>query len=58
MIIVDNTPAGAYAANGGTLRMHRWISYEIGTTRTDNGWKVNKVMVEYLVEEVASLENK
>ena len=32
VIVVDNTPAGAYASNGGTLRMHRWINYEIGAT--------------------------
>jgi hypothetical protein len=58
VIVVDNTPAGAYAETGGTLRMHRWINYEFGVIRTQNGWKVNKVMVEYLVEEASSLEKK
>lgn len=58
VIVVDNTPAGAYAANGGTLRMHRWVNYEHGATRTDNGWKVNKVLVDYLVEEATSLKNE
>ena len=57
VIVVDNTPAGKYAETGGSLRMHRWINYEIGATRTDNGWKVNKVLVEYLVEEASSIEN-
>ena len=57
VIVVDNTPAGVHAANGGTMRMHRWINYEIGVTRTEIGWKVNGVLVDYLVEEAASLQN-
>ena len=58
VIVLENTPAGAYAKSGGTLRRYRWINYEIGLTRTDNGWKVNKVLVDYLVQEFNSLEAK
>lgn len=56
VIIVENTPAGEYASEDDTLLMHRWINYELGVTKIDNRWKVNKVMVEYLVEEAESLE--
>ena len=48
--------AGEFASSGGTLRMYRWVNYELGATRTDNGWKVNKVLVDYLVQEANSLE--
>ena len=58
VIVVENTPAGAYAESGGTLRMYRWVNYEFGLTRTDNGWKVNKVLVDYLVQEANSLKAK
>lgn len=58
VIVLENTPAGAYAKSGGTLRGYRWINYEIGLTRTDKGWKVNKVLVNYLVQEFNSLEAK
>ena len=58
VIVVENTPAGAYAKSGGTLRGYRWINYEFGLTRTDKGWKVNKVLVDYLVQEFNSLEAK
>jgi len=58
VIVVENTPAGAYANEGGTLRMYRWINYEFGVTRTDSGWKANKILVDYLVQEVNSLEAK
>lgn len=57
VIIVENTPAGEYASEGGTLLMHRWINYELGVCRINNEWKVNKVMVEYLVEEAESRKN-
>lgn len=57
VIVVDNTPAGEYADDGGTLRMHRWINYEFGVTRIGNEWKVNKVLVFYLVEEASSIKN-
>lgn len=56
VIVLENTPAGAYAEEGGTLRGYRWINYEFGVTRTDAGWKVNKVNVEYLVQEFDSLK--
>ena len=56
VIVVENTPAGEFASSGGTLRMYRWVNYEFGVTRTDNGWKVNKVLVDYLVQEANSLE--
>lgn len=58
VIVVENTPAGEYASSGGTLRLHRWVNYEFGLTKTDNGWKVNKVLVDYLVQEASSLEGK
>ena len=56
VIVVENTPAGEFASSGGTLRMYRWVNYEFGVTRTNNGWKVNKVLVDYLVQEANSLE--
>ena len=56
VIVVENTPAGKYAASGGTLRLYRWVNYEIGVTRTRAGWKVNKILVEYLAQEASSLE--
>lgn len=56
VIVLENSPAGAYAESGGTLRAYRWINYEFGATRTKDGWKVNKVLVEYLVEEFNSLQ--
>lgn len=55
VIVVENTPAGEFSESGGKLRLHRWVNYEIGVTRTDGGWKVNKVLVDYLVEEISSL---
>lgn len=58
VIVLENTPAGAYAKEGGTLRGYRWINYEFGLIRTDNGWKVNKILVDYLVEEFNSLKPK
>ncbi len=58
VIALENTPAGAYAKSGGTLRGYRWINYEIGLTRTNKGWKVNKVLVDYRVQEFNSLEAK
>ena len=58
VIVLENTPAGKHASAGGTLRGYRWINYVFGVTRTDNGWKVNKVQVEYLVQEFNSLEAK
>lgn len=58
VIVLENTPAGDFADDGGTLRGYRWINYELGVTRTDDGWKVNKVNVEYLVQEFESLPVK
>ena len=58
VIVLENTPAGEYAESGGTLRGYRWINYEFGLRRADNGWKVNKVLVDYLVQEFNSLEGK
>jgi len=55
VIVVENTPAGEFAESGGTLRLHRWVGYEIGATRTVAGWKVNKVLVDYLAQEAVSL---
>ena len=57
VIVVENTPAGEFASTGGTLRGYRWVNYEFGVTRTDIGWKVNKVLVGYLVQEFNSLKN-
>lgn len=55
VIVVENTPAGDFAEEGGTLRGYRWVNYEFGVTRTDAGWKVNKVNVEYLAQDWTSL---
>ncbi|MEM7121682.1 MAG: nuclear transport factor 2 family protein [Pseudomonadota bacterium] len=54
VIVLENTPAGQYTEDGGMLRGYRWVNYEFGVTRTDAGWKVNKVNVEYLVQEFES----
>ena len=56
VIIVENTPAGAFAKEGGTLRGYRWVSYEFGVNRTEEGWKVDKVLVTYHVQEWDSLK--
>ena len=58
VIVLENTPAGDFASTGGTLRGYRWVNYEFGVTRTDEGWKVNKVLVEYLVQEFNSLKGR
>lgn len=58
VIIVRNTSAGEFASEGGTLLMRRWVKYEFGVTKVNNRWKVNKVMVEYLVEEAESLKKQ
>lgn len=58
VIIVRNMPAGEYASEGGALLMHRWVKYEFGATKIDNRWRINKVMVEYLVEEAESLKKQ
>ena len=58
VIVVENTPAGAFAENGGTLRGYRWVSYEVGLTRNEDGWKVNKILVDYKAQEFNSLEAK
>lgn len=55
VIVLENTPAGEFAEDGGTLRGYRWVNYEFGVKRTDAGWKVNKVNVKYLVQEFDSL---
>lgn len=51
VIVVENTPAGEYAEQGGMLRGSRWVTYKFGLTRSGNSWKVNKVHVIYHVEE-------
>lgn len=56
VIVVENTPAGAFAEDGGTLRGYRWVDYEIGVHRTEKGWKVHKVNVTYLAQEWNSLK--
>lgn len=56
VIVVKNTPAGEYAKEGGSLVMNRWVEYEFGAIKTDAGWKVNKVLVKYLVEEAKSIK--
>lgn len=58
VIALENTPAGAHAEEGGTLRMYRWINYDFGVVRTGKGWKVNKVVVHYLIQEADSLKPK
>ncbi|WP_170333832.1 nuclear transport factor 2 family protein [Ruegeria arenilitoris] len=55
VIVLENTPAGDFADDGGTLRGYRWVDYEIGVHRTVDGWKVHKVNVTYLVQEFDSL---
>lgn len=56
VIVVENTPAGEFVEDGGTLRGYRWVDYEIGVHRTENGWKVHKVNVTYLAQEWDSLK--
>lgn len=56
VIVVENTPAGEFAEDGGTLRGYRWVDYEIGVHRTEDGWKVHKVNVTYLAQEWDSLK--
>lgn len=56
VIVVENTPAGAYAETGGMLRGYRWVSYEFGLARTDDGWEVNKVLVDYHMQHWSSLQ--
>lgn len=56
VIVVENTPAGEFAEDGGTLRGYRWVDYEFGVHRTENGWKVHKVNVTYLAQEWDSLK--
>lgn len=58
VITLENNPAGEFAESGGTLCGYRWVSYEIGLTRKNNGWKVNKVLVEYKIQEFDSLKAK
>ncbi|MEM9422333.1 MAG: hypothetical protein AAF986_07510 [Pseudomonadota bacterium] len=56
-VIVGITgPAGDHAKDGGTLKTFRWIDYEFGFTRTEDGWKVNRLLVDYIVNEAFSLE--
>lgn len=56
VIVLENTPAGEYADQGGMLRGSRWVTYEFGVTRSGKSWKVNKVLVTYHVEEWDSLK--
>ena len=56
VIALENTPAGAYAQDGGKLRGYRWVNYEFGLTRKNKSWKVNKILVEYQVEQFDSLK--
>lgn len=58
VIVVENTPAGEYAKEGGMLRGSRWVTYEFGLIRSGNSWKVNKVFVDYIVEEWDSFKSK
>ncbi len=37
VIVVENAPAAAYAENGETLRDYRWVSYEFGLNRVEDG---------------------
>ena len=48
------TPGGDYAADGGSARMERWNSYEYGLKRTSNGWKINKILIEYNADKITS----
>lgn len=54
VIIVKSTPGGDYAADGGSLRMERWNSYEFGVVRTSPGWKINKILIEYNADKITS----
>lgn len=56
VIVVENTPAGEFASEGGMLRGSRWVTYEFGVTKSGDSWKVNKVLVGYIVEEWDSLK--
>ncbi|WP_305985700.1 nuclear transport factor 2 family protein [Roseibium sp. MMSF_3544] len=55
VIVGLTTPGGDKATTGGTLKTFRWIDYEYGFTRTEDGWKVNKLLVDYIVDEAVSL---
>lgn len=54
-IIVMNSPAGEFADEGGTLRIERWNHYEYGVVRTDEGWKINKILITYNADNFTSL---
>ncbi|WP_305985699.1 nuclear transport factor 2 family protein [Roseibium sp. MMSF_3544] len=54
VIIVNRTPAGEHAADGGSVRMERWNSYEYGVERTDEGWKINKILITYNSDDIRS----
>lgn len=54
VIIVKSTPGGDYAADGGSLRMERWNSYEYGLERTPEGWKINKIIITYNADKFTS----
>lgn len=58
VIVVENTPAGEFAKEGGMLRGSRWVTYKFGLDRSGNSWKVNKVHVIYHVEEWDSFKPK
>lgn len=54
VIIVNRTPGGEFAADGGSIRMERWNSYEYGVERTDDGWKINKILITYNSDDIRS----
>lgn len=56
VIIVKRTPGGDYAAEGGSLRMERWNSYEYGLVRNSEGWKINKILIEYNADKITSTQ--
>lgn len=58
VIVVENTPAGEFAKDGGILRGSRWVTYEFGLIRSGSSWKINKVLVTYHVEEWDSFKPK
>lgn len=54
VIIVKSTPGGDFAADGGSLRMERWNSYEYGLERTSDGWRINKILITYNADNITS----
>ena len=58
VIIVTKSPGGDHTADGGKLLIENWVSYEHGMVRTAEGWKVNRILSDYVATRTASLPGK